>query len=1514
MKLQVTKKALLKGFAFLAGGLTGILLLLILLIQIPWIQHQIINRFLKQFGQASGYQTSYQDFYLSWYDQLEIKGLEVRDRSRVPMISLGDLHVNFQFFRLLRHNELGLDEIRLSDSRIGMRMVQVSDTTRSYNLINFLTSMQDFISPGPSTDTTSLPLHIGEIHLDRVMVSVSDTAIADTGEIFSPANFSFLLQHSDLKNFRINGDSTQVDILDFNGKEIRHEWPVEKIRGSLLLSNSGLEFLNAEIRVGKSIVRDTLRLLHESPEALNSFLTEVKMDIRLNKTVIHPDDIYFFSGIAQLPEDPINISAAIKGSVSKLSVRNLELATGKTKIDADLRMEGLPEIRETFIKAHLRPSKIHVPDFAFAIPSSAYEKFRSLGSMNVTADFTGFITDFVADGKFVTPIGEIVSDVNLKIEPDNLDASNYKGNLLLKKFDLGLLMGDTATFQKVTLAGSIFGIGLSPEKADVALDGVISKIGIMHYEYKDIACRARFSNELFLGNVDVNDENLKLSLSGSIDLRDSTDAVFVLAHIDTAVLDKLKLIDKPFSFQGDVSVNTTGLTLDNIIGEAGLRDIRVMLGDNQMDIDSLMLYATKNKNERQVRVTSDFGSVDIHGNFLVDAVVKDVGNIFNEFYLNIRNNKEELSDYYNRKIQKDQEYKIDFVAHLNDLEPVFSFLDLKASMSKNVEISGHFTHGYTTIFHAFSSIHELTYEDMKFYRNEIDFNGSKIQDSTSILASLLISSEKQEISEKITTTGLITEAIWNKDHIDIGVDFEQSGFDNSFRIKSEVDFLPDSTRIRVLPSRIRLLGKPWRVNPNNQIMVKGKEISIRKLELTNEDRSMLVEGRISENPSENFNIYFKDLTLDLLNSITGTNMDGKLNGDISLKNLYLNPSFQNNFTISEFSIDDFLIGDVTGTNRWDIEQDAFVINFLVDRMRTRMIDVTGLYVPSDETQPLKLTALMNQTQLKILEPITKGMFSNWSGTTSGRLDIGGTLDKLTIEGRLSLADGTFTVDYLNTPYRFNGAIDFSKNMIEMKNMEVRDALSNRGNFSGYIAHRNFENFRMNLTGDFRNFQVMNTTAKQNDLFYGQAFGTGTVNFFGPLNNLKISAAARTDKNTKIYIPVSSTSTVERGDFIRFVNLKDSVVMAEKKQAKPAAASSNFSMSLNIEITPEAYSEIIFDIKAGDIIRGWGRGEIKLDMDTKGEFAMFGAYEFDRGFYNFTLGGVINKEFNINKGSRISWYGDPFGAILDINATYRQLASLAPIMPQTNNESAVPSQLRRKFPIEVSLDLDGAMLSPQINFDIQAKDLPENLPGDGGTGPIPVKFQFNAFKARLDEQELKKQVFSLIVLRRFSPPDAFTTSGGIANSVSEFLSNQLSYWLSQVDQNLEVSLDLGSLDQDAFNISQLRMSYSLMNGRLRITRDGTLFSNQYNQSNVAALAGDWTVDYLLTADGKFKVKMYSRSNFNMLLSSINTQTAYTTGLSLSHTQSFNRFSELLQAAYRRQVKSVVIEQDLENEEQ
>ncbi|MBI3481899.1 MAG: hypothetical protein HY015_02805 [Bacteroidetes bacterium] len=92
--------------------------------------------------------------------------------------------------------------------------------------------------------------------------------------------------------------------------------------------------------------------------------------------------------------------------------------------------------------------------------------------------------------------------------------------------------------------------------------------------------------------------------------------------------------------------------------------------------------------------------------------------------------------------------------------------------------------------------------------------------------------------------------------------------------------------------------------------------------------------------------------------------------------------------------------------------------------------------------------------------------------------------------------------------------------------------------------------------------------------------------------------------------------------------------------------------------------------------------------------------------------------------------------------------------------------------------------------------------------------------------------------------------------------------------------------------------------MRVTRDGA-FNNNYNRSEVSNMLGDWTVDYLLTPDGKFKVKMYSRNNINQLLNSstIGSQAAVTTGFSLMNTQNFNRWRDLLILARERRRKEL-----------
>jgi hypothetical protein len=736
------------------------------------------------------------------------------------------------------------------------------------------------------------------------------------------------------------------------------------------------------------------------------------------------------------------------------------------------------------------------------------------------------------------------------------------------------------------------------------------------------------------------------------------------------------------------------------------------------------------------------------------------------------------------------------------------------------------------------------------------------------------------------------------------LDANQTETTSFLRLKSEIDFLKDSVKIKILPTRIRALDKEWTVDQNNYILNNGKEWSIHGLIIKNVDESVLLDGAISAQSDRQLMLKVNNLNLNILDAISSEKFSGIVNGEVKIRDVYTNPFLQNDVSISALTVNNFLIGDLNGKNNWNRNEQQFDIDFTIDRLDKRTVSLIGFYNPKKES-PLFVKASLAKTNLKIIEPFLRGIFSEIDGTLSGEYLITGDFSKPLVNGDGVIEDGQIMIDYLRTLYTFSGKLGMNSTQIIFDDIELADAFKNKSKLRGFLTHKNYSKFRIVLNAEFSNFQLLNTSAKDNSLFYGQAYATGDLNILGPLENMKISATARSDKKTRILIPMNSTQSAEKKEFISFVNLseesKEKNAISKKAKSQPTG----ITMDLNLDITPDAYTEIIFNAKSGDIIRGYGRGDIRLQLDTKGEFTMFGLYEFERGYYNFTLYDVINKEFTINKGSRISWTGDPYTGQLALNASYKQLASLSPILSLNEAQQNSP-QMRRKYPVEVLLKLEGPMLGPQINFDIVANDLPNSVPMDGDA-PVQLKMSFQQFKAKLDEQELQKQVFSLIILKRFSSLDAFTASGAdLTRSVSELLSNQLSYWLTQVDENLEIDFDLPSFDQEAFNTFQLRLSYSFFGGRLRVTRDGT-FGNQYARSEVSNLLGDWTVDYLLTPDGKFKVKMFNRTNINQLTSSLGSQSTISAGVSLAHTQNFNNWLDLITRTRERKRRETKAEE-------
>jgi TamB, inner membrane protein subunit of TAM complex len=1469
------------------------------LLQVPAVQTALTRRILQRFTQVSGFPIRYDRFYVVWYDRLEIDGLTIRDPAGNLMIGAKHIRLNFQLHSLLKGNDITLDGATIHSAQVNLVTIPLPDSTRELNINAFVDAVNHQFSPGSGSGKNP-KITIEKITLDKSSFSYNDTEEDSISEGFDYFHFHAGIPQSEISDFEVIGDTLQMQVKSLSAMDRKTNLTIKELQTYFRYCRTSMQFLHVYLKTEKSILSDSIVFTYKDPGDFTHFNQRVNIHARLSHVILSSGELALFAPNVKVLGQPLYLSGMVDGNVSDFKYRDINIHIGRTALSGQWSAKGLPDLNNTFLDLNLTNGSAVIADLRYLFPDDIYEMIGPLGSLRGHADFKGFLNDFQVKGDFKTTLGNVRTDLTLKLIEGNLSESFYNGRLELDTFDLGHYLADTTNFQKISLNAEIRGEGLTRASANFILNGAINSIGFRNYPYANITTDAQFKRQLFNGKIRIDDPKLKLHGEGFVDFRKGEERISLKARLDTAFLKDLNLSEQFIFLASSFDIDTKGIVLDSLKGRAMLKDLVFMYEDETIRLDTIRFLARPTPGAKKLSLNCPFFDFDLEGDYLYSSLFSDFPALFKEFYLSAQNNPAAIKDYYLHRKHLRQPYDAGFHIDLRNVNPLLELLDVDADLSRDTRIDGKFFFHQSAGMQAKVLVDTLRIAQRAFIKNELDFNGFKSPDSNYVHASVSLHSSDQIISSVFKTKNLVAQVAWNGPRAGFEFEIDQDGLDNRVRLKAQADFLYDSTRVKILPSSIKILDREWTEDPDNYAAYRHGHWYVEHMGFKNQAQTVVLHGDLSNDPALAIQLAVTNFNLDILNSVSPDKISGIMNGLIILRSAFHNPSVQNDLTIDSLTINDFLIGNISGRNLWNQDDKKFDIHFSIDRKNKRIINLKGYYDPEDPVSPLFVNVGLENANLKIAEPFLRGIFSQLDGTLSGVYLIRGSFSSPSFSGQGTISNGQMMIDYLKTIYAFTGTVGMAPNQIQFKDFHITDALNNKGTLNGHLTHQSFTHLSVNLEADFTNFQVLNTTAKDNTLFYGQGFATGKVQVSGPLANLKISATARSQKNTKIFIPMKGTETVEKKDFINFYHFTDSTAGTDGKKKIKNKVLSGITMDLNLDITPDALVEIIFDIKAGDIIQGHGNGNIKLQLDTKGEFNMFGAVEFTKGAYNFTLYDIINKQFSINKGSRISWSGDPYQGTLNITASYRQMTSLAPII---NDQTLVNDPaIKKKYPVEVILKLDGPMLSPQINFDIEAKDLPDNVSvSSGGSSSVNLRFQFDSFKAKLDEQELKKQVFSLIMLRQFSPyGESMNTSGTLASSVSELFSNQLSYWLSQVDQNLEIDFDLKGLDQEAFNTFQLRLSYSFLNGRLRVTRDGS-FNSQYNRSDISTIAGDWMVDYLLTPDGKLKAKMYSRSNAASLTSSLGTQAALTTGASLIHTQNFNHFKDVFRSSKEKKKK-------------
>ncbi|MDP4290688.1 MAG: translocation/assembly module TamB domain-containing protein, partial [Bacteroidota bacterium] len=501
-----------------------------------------------------------------------------------------------------------------------------------------------------------------------------------------------------------------------------------------------------------------------------------------------------------------------------------------------------------------------------------------------------------------------------------------------------------------------------------------------------------------------------------------------------------------------------------------------------------------------------------------------------------------------------------------------------------------------------------------------------------------------------------------------------------------------------------------------------------------------------------------------------------------------------------------------------------------------------------------------------------------NGLASGDLQLLGSSRFPYLKGTVNVQKGTFKIDYLNTRYTFDDKVSFDQDAIHFDNFIARDTLGNAGIVNGKVKNKSFNNWMIDLSLNAKNLLGFNKDYSYSELYYGKAFGSGVISLKGPPENLNVAVNAKTEKDTRIYIPLNNPGTVSENDFITFINKSDTL-----QSAQPAslATPTGMSMNMTVDVTDNANIQLFLPYEMGNI-KGSGNGRLNMDLSNMGDFSIKGDYRISNGIFQFTLPKyTLSRSFNILDGSIIHWNGSPYDATINLKAAYKTKVSLSSLPNNT-------SQLSQRIDVDCIISLKDNLFKPKIKFAIELPGADESM----------KQLVFSAIDTT-NEAEMNQQMISLLVVGNFS---LYNESKSLASSLGaqpyELISSQLNSMLSQISSEFDVGFAYRPGDALTTDEVELMLSKRLFNDRLRVEVNGNFPTSNTTTNNVqrsSNLVGDVNLEYKLTPDGRLMMKAYNKVNRDIL----DIYAPYKQGIGISYRKEFDYFRDL----FRKRNKTV-----------
>ncbi len=1434
--------------------------LLYLLLLLPSVQERLCSEGEKVLSEYLNTRVEIGSVSISPFNQLELNDVLVNDQQGDSLLTVDKLGAGISLKELIANRRL----IVTYGEIIGLTGHVTRPDKQSP------TNMQFIIDAfKPKDDKPPKPF---DVQVKTVVVRGSSLTYDVLDQPRKPGRFD--VNHLAVNNLRadLSLPCLKNDDFDIRVKRLSFDegsgFSLKRFSTDAHITANNMDIKNIKMQLPGSDIRlDDIHLEYTSLKNLGTELAHKPLRLSTPGSTITPSDLAAFEPRLKQFNDPVRISAAVVRDENRIEVPNLNLSSrdGSLSLKANggmtLPTKGgyysldLDHVALSSTSGTLSRLTSLVP----GLSPQARSLIARCGDVSVDGEVHSNPSKVSFNGKVGTSLGAATLDGMMAQQQG---ASHFSGHVKSEGLHLGTLLDKRNLLDQVAIDAQVDAL-IRGNDVSGHLQGQIPFIDFKGNRYHDIIADVDKQGNDFMGTLVMNDPNGRIDLNGKAVLAGPNSTYDFNVKTQGLNLSRLGISNKYPNHRLDATATASfwGNSLDNASGHLEVNDLAFTDGHDQgLRFHNLQLNADNNGIDKVISIESDHINGFVSGQYDFKTIVPTV--------------KHMLASAF-------PQYFGDYADYSHSGEPN----DVRLNLVINPDEELHAMHNlpfrlaYRTIVEANLSERDTTF-DLVVDAPLIIQGANKIIEQTRLLVELDSASNSLTINAQ-------SRYPTKKGVVDLNMD--ASGQDNRFdanlawRVPSEHDFhgnlslnglldrgLNGSLKadIDINPSQLVFSDTIWQIQKGH-IGIDNGVIAIDNLAGGRNDQFIHIDGKVSHDPDDVLCLEMNDMNLDYVFetlAIDHVDFGGRATSKVYASDLLSGSPkvYTPSLLIKGISYNDAKMGDLDIKAEFDSETQGILVSGDIKQPNGRRSTLDGgIYVADDS---LYIVFDTDHANVAFLKPYMEAFTSDVEGEMSGKAILFGNFHTINLEGDIVADSIRFFLDYVNCYYTASDVpIHIIPDYIEFSDIPIHDREGHEAKLGGWLKHDAFHNpeFSFAIT-DARNFLSYDTNPSVNPDWYGTIYGNGSCFVDGGPGIVNIRVNMTSAPRSKFTFVMSDTKQADNYNFITFrdrdemarpvveqeVDSLDMVLSQLKQQVQQEINSepSAYNIDLQGDITPDVALTVIMDPVGGDRIRATGSGHMRLTYNNNGELETYGKYTLDKGTYNFTLQDVIIKDFTIRDGSSISFQGDPYAAVLDLEAVYSLNANIRDLDESFGSDRDLNLN-RPTVPVHALLRAKGIISQPDISFDLEFPSLSTEA--------------HHKVKSIISTDEMmNRQIIYLLALNKFYTPEYMGNSTNqnefITSVASSTIAGQLSSILGKMSENLSIAPNVRTNSNFSDVEVDVALSSQLLNNRLLLNGNFGYRDNTYSTSNTNFI-GDFDLEYLLNNKGTIRLKAYNHFN-------------------------------------------------------